>query len=88
MEAKRLKAARSQLWRAWIFGGLLWSVVFLCLGLGLMGLLGVETTSYIGTLGMVAAVMAGGTYGILLLGALLIHTMKRLLRGQPLVDEK
>jgi hypothetical protein len=88
MEAERIKAARARLWRAWVFGGLLWSLIFLCLATALIGAFGVELTSYFGTLALTAAILAGGTYGILLFGALLIHMIKRIARGQPIADNE
>ena len=87
MDAHRLKSARSALWRAWVFGGLLSSVIFLCTAAAVLGIFGLKLTSYYGTLVLVAVIMAGGAYGILLFGSLLIYTFKRVMRGQPIVEE-
>jgi hypothetical protein len=86
-DAARIKLARQRLWRAWIFGGLLWSVVFLCLSAGIMGILGVDKASYLGTLMLGAAMLAAGTYAILYFGALLLHIAKRLWNREPIMDQ-
>lgn len=88
MDAERIKGARTRLWRAWIFGGMLWSVVFLLLATAIVMLFGVEKSSSAFAIAWGAAILAGGTYGIILIGALLIHTIKRIVRGQPIVEEE
>ncbi|WP_298335681.1 hypothetical protein [uncultured Erythrobacter sp.] len=88
MEAERIKAARTRLWRAWVFGGMLWSVVFLMLAATIVMLFGVEKSSSGFAIAWGAAILAGGTYGIIMVGALLMHTIKRLVRGRPIVEEE
>ena len=88
MEAERIKGAGSRLWRAWVFGGMLWSVVFLLLATVVVGLLGAEQASSTFTIVMGAAVLAGGAYGIILIGALVVHVFKKVASGQPIMDDE
>lgn len=88
MDAERIRSARTRLWRAWVFGGMLWSVVFLLLATAIVMLFGVEKSSSAFAIAWGAAILAGGTYGIILIGALLIHVARRFVGGQPIVDDE
>ena len=45
MDATRIREARRRLWRAWLYGGLLWSTFFLLIAMGISWLLGAESTA-------------------------------------------
>jgi nitrate reductase gamma subunit len=86
MDAARLKRARWRL-RAYFFGsGILMAAVFLCMAAFVMSWLGVEKTSYAATLVLAAAVLAGGTYGIIFFAGVLIHIARRVLKRQPIME--
>ena len=75
--------------RGYFFGsGIIGAFVFLMLAAFVISLFGVDRTSYVVTLIFAAGVMAGGVYGIILFGALLLHIIKRVMRGQPIVDKE
>ena len=86
MEAARLKRARWRL-RAYFFGsGILMAAVYLCVAAFVMSWLGVEKTSYAATLVLAAAVLAGGTYGIILFAGVVIHITRRVLKRQAIME--
>jgi hypothetical protein len=86
MEAARLKRARRRL-RVYFFGsGIIMAFLFLILAAVLLRLIGFDQTSHVATLVFVAAVMAGGTYGIILFGALVVHIARRVMNRQPTME--
>jgi hypothetical protein len=86
MNAQQIRAARLRLWRAWVFGGLLWSVVFLGVASLIAWAAGVERSDELFTILMGAMVLALGTYAIVYFGALLLHVGKRLWRREPIME--
>ena len=62
------------------------AAIFLCLAAAVISLLGFTQTSYVATLVLAAAVLAGGTYGIIYFGAVLLHIVRRLLNGQRIME--
>jgi len=72
MDAPRIRAARCRLWRAWIFGGLLWSVFFVGLAALLAWLLGSEGAETAQLALTLALVTCGGLYAFIYLGAALL----------------
>ena len=88
IDAQQIKSARFRLWRAWFFGGLLWSFFFLLLAAGIVLAFGVEKTNATFSVVLAAAILAGGTYGIILLTALVVHMIRRIVAGKPIVDKE
>ena len=86
MEADRIRAARQRLQRAWVYGGLIWSIFFLGLAAVIAWVVGVERADELFTVIMGAMTLALGTYGIVYLGAVVIHVIKRARSGQPIMD--
>jgi polyferredoxin len=75
--------------RGYFFGSsIIGAFVFLMLAAFVISLFGVDRTSYVVTLIFAAGVMAGGVYGIILFGALLLHIIKRAMRGRPIIDKE
>jgi len=83
MEAKRIKAARSRLWRAWVFGGLLWSVFFLGAAAFLAWLLGSSKVEALQAALTLALVSCGGLYGFVYFGAALMAVLRWATGRQP-----
>ena len=86
MDAARIHAARNRLWRAWVFGGMLWSIVFLGVALLTAWLVGIERSNELFAILMGAMVLALGTYGILYFGAVALHIAKRAWKRQPIME--
>ena len=86
MDADRIRAARHRLWRAWVFGGMLWSIVFLGIASLIAWAVGVEQADELFTILMGAMVLALGTYGIFYFGAVALHIGKRLWKRQPIME--
>ena len=86
MEAERLKRARRRMLGYFLGSGVIMAFIFLLLAAVVIRWLGVEWTSYIATLVFAAGVMAGGIYGFILLGAIVIHVLRRLITRQPIME--
>ena len=69
MDAARIKAARRRLWRAWVFGGLAWSILFVGLATGLTWLMGSAAIQTVQLALTFALVTCGGLYAFVYLGA-------------------
>jgi hypothetical protein len=62
------------------------AAIFLCLAAAVISLFDLTQTSYVATLVLAAAVLAGGTYGIIYFGAVLLHIVRRLMNRQPIME--
>jgi hypothetical protein len=60
--------------------------VFLCLAAATMSIFGLPATSYVVTLVLAAAVLAGGTYAIIYFGAVIVHIARRVRNRQPIIE--
>ena len=76
MDAFRIKAARYRLWRAWVFGGLVWSVLFVGLAALLVWLLGFREAQTFQLALIVALAVCGGIYGFIYIGAAVIAVIR------------
>jgi len=76
MDTFRLKAARYRLWRAWVFGGLVWSVFFVGLAALLVWLLGVGEARTLQLALTVALVVCGGIYGCIYICAAVLALIR------------
>lgn len=83
MDASRIKAARHRLWRAWVFGGLLWSVFFVGVAAGLVWLLGASGAETLNLALTLALVICGGVYGLVYLSAAVFALVRWALGRQP-----
>ena len=88
METARIKAARARLWRAWMFGGLLWSVFLLGLAWFVTWLIGAEQVQIVQFAVVMALTLCMGLYAIFYLGSVLTLIVKRLLRREPIMDRE
>ena len=82
MDAARLKTARRRLWRAWVFGGLVWSIAFIGIAAALVWLLdapGAQTVQLALTLALVGC---GGLYAIVYFGALGVAVIRWAAKGR------
>ncbi|MBP2515487.1 hypothetical protein [Sphingomonas sp. PvP018] len=86
MEAARLKRARRRL-RGYYFGsGIILALLFILVAAFIVRLVGVELTRFWSTALIVAAVLLGGSYGIVLFSSIGMHIVRRLLKRQPIMD--
>ncbi|PTQ61105.1 MAG: hypothetical protein EOP89_09970 [Lysobacteraceae bacterium] len=86
MEAARLKRARRRL-RGYFFGsGIILAFLYILVAAFIVRLVGVELTRFWSTALIVAAVLLGGSYGIVLFSSIGIHIVRRLLKRQPIMD--
>ena len=86
MEAARLKRARRRL-RGYFFGsGIILPFLYILVAAFIVRLVGVELTRFWSTALIVAAVLLGGSYGIVLFSSIGIHIVRRLLKRQPIMD--
>ena len=86
MEAARLKRARRRL-RGYYFGsGIILAFLYILVAAFIVRLVGVELTRFWSTALIVAAVLLGGSYGIVLFSSIGIHIVRRLLKRQPIMD--
>jgi len=81
MDAVRIRAARYRLWRAWVFGGLIWSIFFVGLAALLVWLLGVHGGQTVQLALTVAIVVCGGIYGCMYIVAAVIASIRSLIWG-------
>jgi hypothetical protein len=82
MDASRIKAARQRLWRAWLLGGLVWSVFFLGLSFTIVWLLGADGAQTVQLALTLALVICGGFYGFIHLGAVAVALLRWVTGGQ------
>jgi hypothetical protein len=83
MDAARIKAARRRLWRAWVFGGLIWSVAFTGVAAALVWLLGAPGAQAV-QLGLTLALVGCvGFYAIIHLGAVCVAVIQWIARRRP-----
>lgn len=86
MEAARLKRARRRL-RGYFFGsGIILAFLYILVAAFIVRLVGVELTRFWSTALIVAAVLLGGSYGIVLFSSIGMHIVRRLLKRQPIMD--
>jgi len=86
MEAARLKRARRRL-RGYFFGsGIILPFLYILVAAFIVRLVGVELARLWSTALIVAAVLLGGSYGIVLFSSIGIHIVRRLLKRQPIMD--
>jgi hypothetical protein len=86
MEAARLKRARRRL-RGYYFGsGIILAFLYILVAAFIVRLVGVELTRFWSTALIVAAVLLGGSYGIVLFSSIGMHIVRRLLKRQPIMD--
>lgn len=83
MDASRIKAARHRLWRAWVFGGLLWSVFFVGVAAGIVWLLGARGAETLNLALMLALVICAGVYGLVYLSVAVFALVRWALGRQP-----
>jgi len=86
MEAARLKRARRRL-RGYYFGsGIILAFLYILVAAFIVRSVGVELTRFWSTALIVAAVLLGGSYGIVLFSSIGMHIVRRLLKRQPIMD--
>lgn len=86
IEAARLKRARRRL-RGYFFGsGIILAFLYILAAALIVRLVGGELTRFWSTVLMVAAVLLGGSYVIILFSFTGIHIVRRLLNRQPIMD--
>ncbi|PTS82968.1 hypothetical protein DBR17_08785 [Sphingomonas sp. HMWF008] len=86
MEAARLKRARRRL-RGYFFGsGIILAFLYILAAAFIVRLVGVELSRFWSTALIAAAVLLGGSYGIVLFSSIGIHIVRRLLKRQPIMD--
>ncbi len=86
MEAARLKRARRRL-RGYFFGsGIILAFLYILVAAFIVRLVGVELTRFWSTVLIAAAVLLGGSYGIVLFSSVGIHLVRRLLKRQPIME--
>jgi hypothetical protein len=86
MEAARLKRARRRLRGYFLGSGLILAFLYVIAAAFVVRMAGVELARYCSTLVIAAAVLLGGSYGIVLLSSIAIHIVRRLLNRQPVMD--
>ena len=86
IEAARLKRARRRL-RAYFLGsGVILAFLYIVAAAFLVLLVGVELTRFWSTVLIAAAVLLGGSYGIILFSLTGFHIVRRLLKRQSIMD--
>jgi len=86
IEAARLKRARRRL-RAYFLGsGVILAFLYIVAAAFLVRLVGVELTRFWSTVLIAAAVLLGGSYGIILFSLTGFHIVRRLLKRQSIMD--
>ncbi len=88
MDAVRIREARRRLYRAWIYGGLLWSVFFIGIAALIAWLIGVDAASELSTFLTLALLLAFSAWGLIYVGAILLHVAKRVWSRQPIVEQE
>ncbi|HEX6783499.1 MAG TPA: hypothetical protein VF098_02440 [Sphingomicrobium sp.] len=86
MDAARLGRARRRA-TGYLFGsGVLMAAVLLCFAAAIVSMFGLSPTSYVVTIILTAAVMAGGAYALIYFGALALHIGRRAWKRQPIME--
>ena len=86
IEAARLKRAR-RLLRGYLLGrGVILAFLYIVAAAFLVRLVGMELTRFWSTVLIAAAVLLGGSYGIILFSSTGIHIVHRLLSRQSIID--
>lgn len=86
MEAARLKRARRRLRGYFLGSGIILAFLYILAAAFIVRLVGIELTQFWSTVLIAAAVLLGGSYGIILFGFIGIHIVRRLLNRQPIMD--
>jgi hypothetical protein len=86
MEAARLKRARRRLRGYFLGSGIILTFLYIIAAALIVRLVGVELTRFWSTVMIAAAVLLGGTYGVILFSFTGIHIVRRLLNRQPVMD--
>lgn len=86
IEAARLKRARRRLRGYFLGSGVILAFLYIVAAALLIRLVGVELTRFWSTVLIAAAVLLGGSYGIILFSFTGIHIVRRLLKRQPIMD--
>jgi hypothetical protein len=86
MDAARLKRARWRLRVYFLGSGILMAAVFLCLAAIVISMFGLELTTYIATLVLTAAILAGGTFAFIYFGGVIVHIVRRAVNRQPIME--
>ena len=66
--------------------GIILAFLYILAAVFLVSVLGVELTRFWSTVLIAAAVLLGGSYGIILFSVTGIHVVRRLLNRQPIMD--
>ncbi|MHA3794518.1 hypothetical protein [Sphingomonas sp. YL-JM2C] len=88
VDAARLRRARRRLRVYFLGSGVLLAILYLIAAALLIHLFGMELTDYWSTMMLTAAVLLGGTYGMIMIVSLGIFLVRRLINGQPLMDKE
>lgn len=86
MEAVRLKRARRRLRGYFLGSGLILAFLYILGAAFIVRMVGVELTRFWSTVLIAAAVLLGGSYGIILFSFTGIHIVRRLLNRQSIMD--
>lgn len=86
MKAARLKRARCRLRGYFLGSGIILAFLYMVAAAFIVRLVGVEVTQFWSTVLIAAAVLLGGSYGIILFSFIGMHTVRRLLNRQPIMD--
>ncbi|WP_294261817.1 hypothetical protein [uncultured Sphingomonas sp.] len=86
IEAARLRRARRRLRGYFLGSGVVLALLYLILGMFVIRLVGIELARYWSTAAMVAGVMLGGTYALIMMIWIAISFLQRLRKGEALID--
>jgi hypothetical protein len=86
MKAARLKRARRRLRGYFLGSGIILAFLYILAAAFIVRLVGLELTRFWSTVLIAAAVLLGGSYGIILFSFTGIHIVRRLLNRQPIMD--
>ncbi len=86
MKAARLKRARRRLRGYFLGSGIILAFLYILAAAFIVRLIGVELTEFWSTVLIAAAVLLGGSYGIILFSLTGIHFVRRLINRQPIMD--
>lgn len=86
MEAARLRRARRRLRGYFLGSGIILAFLYILLAAFIVRLIGIELTRFWSTVLIAAAVLLGGSYGIILFSFTGIHIVRRVLNRQPIMD--
>ncbi len=81
-----MKRARRRLRGYFLGSGVILAFLYIVAAAFLIRLVGVELTRFWSTALVAAAVLLGGSYGIILFSFTGIHIVRRLLKRQPIMD--